>query len=181
MKARPGNHDDELNEDEDWHQEELAALRVFFEELFKPVLHAGTLVEGHQSSKVQSWVAAVHERLCKDRVNLPRLHEDRGEHERRPEAAEELEEHAGLGAQWGVEEQHARDLTQQGPSKQEGKVMQSCNFIEIFKWPPWYILPIFDTTGLSLFSSNNTKYIRMKTVEKMAIMSTVKTGGLCRS
>ena len=109
---------------------------MFFEELFELVLNAWTLVEGHQSSKVQSRVATVHERLCEDRVNFPRLDEDRGEHERGPEAAEELEEHAGLGAQWGVEEQHARDLTQQGPSKQEGKVMQSCNFIEIFKWPP---------------------------------------------
>lgn len=98
---------------------------MFFAELFKLVLQAGTLVEGTQISKVQSGVAAVHERLCEDRVNLPRLDEDRGEHERGPEAAEELEEDAGVGAQPGVEEQHAGDLTQQGAAKQEGKVMQS--------------------------------------------------------
>ena len=154
---------------------------MFFEELFKLVLHAGTLVEGHQSSKVQSRVATVHERLCEDRVNLPRLDEDRGEHERGPEAAEELEEHAGLGAQLGVKKQNAGGLAQQGPSKQEGKVMQSCSKFIRLDGLHDKILPIFDTTGLSLFSSNNTKYIRMKTVEKMAIISTVKTGGLCRS
>ncbi len=43
------------------------------------------------------------------------------------------------------------------------------------------MLPIFETQGLSLFSNKTTKYIRMKTVEKRAIMSTVKTGGLCLS
>ena len=109
---------------------------MFFEELFKLVLQAGTLVEGHQSSKVQSGVLPVHERLCEDRVNFPRLDEDRGEHERRPEAAEELEEHTGVGAQLGVEEQHAGDLAQQGPSKQEGKVMQSCSILIENRWPP---------------------------------------------
>ena len=126
MKARPeGNHDNELNEDEDRNQEELAALRVFFAEPLKLVLQAGTLVEGDQISEVQSGVATIHQRLCEDVVNFPRLDEDRGEHECGPEAAEELEEHAGVGAQPGVEEQNAGDFTQQGAAKQEGEVVQS--------------------------------------------------------
>ena len=53
MKARPeGNHDDELNEDEDGNQEKLAALWVFFAEPLKLVLQAGTLVEGDELSEV---------------------------------------------------------------------------------------------------------------------------------
>ena len=129
MKARPGNHDNELNEDEDRNQEKLATLWVFFAELLKLVLQAGTLVEGNESSKVQSGVAAVHQRLCEDCVNFPRLDENRWEHKRGPEAAEKLEEHADVGSQPGVEEQNAGDLTQQGAAKQEGEVMQSCNFM----------------------------------------------------
>ena len=126
MKARPeGNHDDELNEDEDGNQEELAALRVFFAEPLKLVLQAGTLVEGDELSEVQPGVATVHQRLCEDVVNFSRLDENRGEHECGPEAAEELEEHAGVGAQPGVEEQNAGDFAHQGAAEQEGEVVQS--------------------------------------------------------
>lgn len=76
MKARPKHHDNELNKNEDGDQEELATFGVFFEALLKLVLEVWTFVECHKICKVQPGVAAVHQRLCKNCVNFPRLDEN---------------------------------------------------------------------------------------------------------
>ena len=125
MKTSPEQHDNELNENEDGDQEELAAFGVFFEALLKLFLKIWTLVECHKICKVQPGVAAVHQRLGENCINFPRLDENCGEHEGGAKAAEELEEDAGVGAQAGVEEQDPGDLAHQGASEQKGKVMQT--------------------------------------------------------
>ena len=76
MKARPKHHDNELNKNEDGDQEELATFGVLFEALLKLVLEVWTFVECHKICKVQPGVAAVHQRLCENCVNFPRLDEN---------------------------------------------------------------------------------------------------------
>ena len=102
MKTRPKDHNDELDQDEDGNQKELAALGMFCEEPLKLVLQVWTLVEGHKISKVQPGVTTVHQRLGEDCVNFPCLDENRREHEGGAEAAQKLEADADVIAEAGV-------------------------------------------------------------------------------
>ena len=90
------------------------------EHLLKLVFQVRTLAEDGKICEVQAGVTTVHKRFGENRVNLPGLDEDRGEHEGGPEAAEELEEAAGGAAEPGVEEEHPGHLAQDRAPEQEG-------------------------------------------------------------